>query len=481
MAMRASSLILGIIAVVLLYGCASSDTSSSQPTQPAQPAATPSIALSTDSVVATLVSGASNLTQDIDITAGSSAALASLVISDAATGAAPSIPWLSATLSSQTAPARLTVTLAPSALAAGTYSATLRLVAANAAPKTVRVSLVVRARPQLVLDLATIAVTSDFGTLIPAQTIKVTSLNGPVDGLKLSAPDCGAGVAPWITPTLAASAAPTTVSIAIVPTGLAVGAYSCTIVISTAQAPVDSASQTIRVSLSLRSVPRIALSVDTVHFAAATGGGSLATVTVTNTGSGSLTGLSAGTISYAAGSTGWLNASLQSSSAPTSLALTASATTLAAGTYIATVPVSSSAANVANSPQTLVVSFVVTDPPPLPNSLVMLPSTYTFTTKQGSGAGVTFTFTATHTTGTPYHKMTLDPFSYPAALNNWLFINYTCDLEPVTNFWQTPCYGYISVRPPTTLLVGTYSGALTFKSLATGESVKVTTTLIITP
>lgn len=83
------------------------------------------------------------------------------------------------------------------------------------------------------------------------------------------------------------------------------------------------------------------------------------TVAVTNLGSGTLSGLTAGTVSYGASQpTGWLTASLSGATAPATLTLTAAKGALAAGTYTATVPVLSAVAG--NSPQNVSVSFQVT-------------------------------------------------------------------------------------------------------------------------
>lgn len=82
-------------------------------------------------------------------------------------------------------------------------------------------------------------------------------------------------------------------------------------------------------------------------------------VQITNLGGGSLTGLSIST-SYSAGATGWLAASLTSTTAPATLTLTVNPGTLPAATYFATVSVTSAAAT--NSPQQIKVAFVVSAP-----------------------------------------------------------------------------------------------------------------------
>jgi hypothetical protein len=83
-------------------------------------------------------------------------------------------------------------------------------------------------------------------------------------------------------------------------------------------------------------------------------------VTITNGGGGTLSGLGVGTITYGAGATGWLQApTLNTTSANPSATLTLQPVTgaLTAGTYTATVPVTSAVAS--NSPQNVTVTFVV--------------------------------------------------------------------------------------------------------------------------
>ena len=82
------------------------------------------------------------------------------------------------------------------------------------------------------------------------------------------------------------------------------------------------------------------------------------TVSVSNAGGGTLGGLTVGTISYGASQpTGWLTATLNAATAPTTLTLQLAKGSLAAGTYTATVPIQSAAAS--NSPQSVSVSFQI--------------------------------------------------------------------------------------------------------------------------
>lgn len=85
-------------------------------------------------------------------------------------------------------------------------------------------------------------------------------------------------------------------------------------------------------------------------------------IAVTNSGTGDLTGLAVGAITYGAGASGWLSASLSGAGAPATLTLTLANAGLAAGTYTATVPVT--APNAVNAPQAVTVTYVVAEQPP---------------------------------------------------------------------------------------------------------------------
>src|SRR5205807_6190622 len=107
--------------------------------------------------------------------------------------------------------------------------------------------------------------------------------------------------------------------------------------------------------------PTILLTPSSATFSAVVGGGNPATQTVgvTNSGGGTLNGLAVGTITYGAGASGWLTASLNQAAAPATVTLGATTGALAVGTYTATVPVTSTAASVTNSPQNIAVTFTV--------------------------------------------------------------------------------------------------------------------------
>ena len=111
------------------------------------------------------------------------------------------------------------------------------------------------------------------------------------------------------------------------------------------------------------STPTIGLASAAALFTSNVGSGSpgAQSITITNSGTGTLTGLATGAVVYGAGqAAGWLATSLSGTAAPATLTLTATLGSLSAGTYTATVPITSSASGVTNSPQSIAVTFIVT-------------------------------------------------------------------------------------------------------------------------
>ena len=102
--------------------------------------------------------------------------------------------------------------------------------------------------------------------------------------------------------------------------------------------------------------PTILLSTLTANFGTTQGGPNPAAqmISVNNSGGGTLNGLSA-SVSYTTGS-GWLSASLNTTTAPSTLTLSATTGSLASGTYTARVSVASGVAG--NSPQTVTLSGI---------------------------------------------------------------------------------------------------------------------------
>jgi hypothetical protein len=117
-----------------------------------------------------------------------------------------------------------------------------------------------------------------------------------------------------------------------------------------------------RASFTVTQAPTISLSTSSLTFNAVVNGGTIATqsVTVNNVGTGSLTNLTIGPITYMSGSNWITSASLNTTTAPATLTLGVNSG-LGAGTYSATVPITSSASGVTNA-TTIFVTLILSPP-----------------------------------------------------------------------------------------------------------------------
>lgn len=201
-----------------------------------------------------------------------------------------------------------------------------------------------------------------------AQTVTISNAGGGIlTGLGVGTITYGAGATGWLAaPQLSSTTASPTANLNIQPiTGaLAPGAYTATVPVTSAVASNSPQNVTVTFTV-VSSTPVIGLSSLALTFNATEGGADPASqaVTITNVGSGTLSGLAIGTITYGAGATGWLQApGLSSTTADPSATLTIQPVTgsLTPGVYTATVPVTSAVAS--NSPQDLSVTFIIASP-----------------------------------------------------------------------------------------------------------------------
>ncbi|MGE0552545.1 MAG: hypothetical protein AB7R55_03845, partial [Gemmatimonadales bacterium] len=192
-----------------------------------------------------------------------------------------------------------------------------------------------------------------------AQTVSVTNGGtGSLSGLTVGNISYGAGPAGWLGATLSGGTAPATLTLQPTIVGLTAGTYTATVPIQSASAVNSPQSVTVTMTLSGNPVIALTPASRTIWVSVGDPTPVSKTVTVTNSGTGVLSDLTVGTISYGAGASGWLTAALGGTTAPATLTLqsTASASALAPGLYVATVPVQ---APVANSPASVSVTLSV--------------------------------------------------------------------------------------------------------------------------
>lgn len=408
--------------------------------------ATPTIGVSRTAVAITAPVGALAPTELVNISNSGGGELTGLTTS-IEYGAGSN--WLSASLSGASAPATLSLEASALALAAGTYTATVRVASPTAinSPRTIAVTLTVVAQPAIGLSVTSRTFTAASGGVNPAaQTVSVTNAGtGALTGL--SANIVYASGSGWLSATLNTTTAPATLTLQPTTAGLAVGTYSATVNVVS---PVAfNSPRTVTVTFTVTTPPAIGLNATSRSFSANAGGANPAsqTVSITNTGGGSLTGL-ARTISYSSGS-GWLTATLNTTTAPATLTLQPATAGLGGGTYSATVTITSPVAT--NSPRTVTVTFTVAP------TIVLSATSRSFTAPNGGGNPSSQTVAISSQNGGVMTGISRT-VSYSSG-SGWLSTTLNTTTAPAT----------LTIQPLTgSLAAGTYSATINIS--ATGAS-----------
>lgn len=325
------------------------------------------------------------------------------------------------------------------------------------------------------IALATTGVTFEAPTgaaAPPAQNVGVANGgDGPLTNLSVGLITYSPGAAGWLTATLPSSAtAPTTLTVQPTTAKLAAGTYSATVPVLSPEATNSPRSLTVTYVIDPPSI--IVLSRSSVAIAAQANGAlpSVQTVSITNNGGGSVQGLAPGTITYSAGATGWLTATLTSTVAPSTLSLTATTTALAVGTYTATVPLTSTTAGV--SPLSLTVTYSVTSTA-APAAIALSSSTASFTANTGGALPAAQPVSVSNSGGGALTGLTAS-ITYGAGASGWLGATLNSTSAPAT----------LSVRPSTVLAAGTYTATVSVASATasnTPQNVGVTYTVTTAP
>jgi len=219
--------------------------------------------------------------------------------------------------------------------------------------------------PAIKLSKTSESFTGEEGGANPgSQNLRVTnSGEGTLTGLAAAVTYTAGQPTNWLAATLSSTTAPSTLTLAVTTGTLAAGTYTASVAVSGTAA--SNSPQTVAVSLKVTAgTPSITLTPSQLAFSAVQGGPNpqAQTVAVANGGTGTLSGLTWGPVTYTGGASDWLTATVSGTTAPTTLTLQAITGSLAAGSYTATVPVGSSVAGV--SSQSVTVSFDVSSNSP---------------------------------------------------------------------------------------------------------------------
>ncbi len=253
--------------------------------------------------------------------------------------------WLSASPTSGTAASSSSVSVGVNVagLAPGTYTGTITVTAPSAgnSPRTLTVTLNV-ATPQIGVNPTSLTFTTGTtGANPPAKTISIT--NTGIGTLNWTATDNR----PWITVSPTSGTAPSSLSVAINKTGLAVGTYTGTVTISApgaSNSPVN-----IPITLVISNTPIISVTPTSLIFISRNGAlPAPKTLSLSNGGGGTLNWNASSNVS-------WLSVSPTSGTAPSTLTVSVDPFGLDIGTYSGAITLTAAGASPVTVPVTLTI------------------------------------------------------------------------------------------------------------------------------
>jgi uncharacterized protein (TIGR03437 family) len=351
------------------------------------------------------------------------------------TASAGSATWLSvSTGASGTLPALLSISVSTTGLAAGTYTGSIAITAAGASnsPFAVAVTLKISAGPSTItVSPSSLSFSANIGGTAPAsQTVSVT-------GSSATAVTVSTIGGSWLGASISAGTTPAVVTVSASPAGLTAGTYTGTVVVTGAGA-TDS-PQNIAVKLVISAITLTA-TPGSIQFAAVSGGANPASQSIGIT----ATGTTSFTTSIGNGS--WLTVTSSSAATPATLTLTANSTSLAPGTYTATVSILSPGAT--NSPLILLVGLVVSGKPTLTAS----PASLSFTTQAGGANPASQSISLSGGSAVAF-TISTSP--------SWLSVSASANTTPSTLVATVNAKG---------ISAGSYQGSITITSSAAGNS-----------
>lgn len=356
-------------------------------------AATPTLSVAPGSLSFNYQAGSPTIPGNQSLTVASSGAPISFTALAATTSGGS---WLAVSPTSGATPGTLTVSVMPSALAAGTYNGSITVTPSGAAngPVTIPVTLTVAGVATFNISPGSLSFSYQAGSgQIPtSQGISLVSGGVPVSYTASAATSSGGN---WLSVSPASGITPGTLTVSVAPSSLPAGSYTGSINITPSGGlpPVS-----IPVTLTVTASPTLSASPNPISFTYQAGSGSLpAGQSVAISSSGTPVNFSAVVTTFSGGN--WLAIFPTSGTTPGSVLLTAVPGSLAPGTYTASLSITSGGAS--NSPLVVPVSLTITSVPVLSAS----PAALTFNSTTGgaspgpqtvsvSSSGGPLTFTA---------------------------------------------------------------------------------------
>jgi len=264
------------------------------------------------------------------------------------------------------------------------------------------------------------------GGWTPPEVIQILNEGGGhLTGLRFEVNYTAGQPGGWLDAVLQGSASPTVLTLRALPGSLAAGTYEAEVQVTSPA--TNHRPRSIRVTLQVESAPpAIRVSPEALGFSTSEGQGAppAQSVTVTNSGGGSLTGLSAA-VNYASGSaSGWLAVELDRTTAPAEVLFSVDPTGLSTGVFEATVQVTSPDAS--GSPAAVQVRLRFGDPPPQIN---VIPGSVQISMEEGTTSPRLVPVEITNA-GTGRLGGLTAQVQYPGLATEWLQANLRSAVGP---------------------------------------------------
>ena len=308
--------------------------------------------------------------------------------------AAPDSPWLAvAPPASGTTPATFSITANPSALAAGTYNGNIVVSSPGAtnSPQNVRVTFTVSSTAQLTVNPTNLAFSYQVGMAFPpSQTLSVGSTSPGANFTATPSAD-----APWLLVQPTSGTTPSTITVSVNPTGLAVQSGPYTGRISIAIPGNPSSTFLVPVSLTVTGNPTLNITPGSLAFYAQIGAGAPPMQNLSFASSAGAASNLTFTLNRSTNTGGqWLVVAPLSGSTPSNVAVGIDSGVLAglaAGTYMGAISVSAPGAG--NPSQTVPVTLTVSTSP----LLITNPTSVSFSYQSGGATPATQSVALTST------------------------------------------------------------------------------------
>jgi len=237
---------------------------------------------------------------------------------------------------------------------------------------------------------------------------------GTLGGLSATVQYPGGGAGGWLSATLSSTAQPATLVLRATAGPLPEGSYQALVRIASSLPAV--VARDVAVTLVVGPGPSISVASATASFSSFAGAAppGAQSITVSNAGGGTLSGLTLGTLDW--GAVTWATVTLSGSVAPVSLSITptAAAAQLAAGSYSVAIPIASTLPGVAS--RTVTATITVGAPP----VIALSPASVTFSAAFNGAPPPAQVVTVGNAGGGVHASISLGAISYAGGTTGWL-------------------------------------------------------------